>query len=411
MIRYFKFSNYKSFKDEVMLDLTGKNISDNNEQITKLGRESVLNVVSIYGVNSSGKTSVYDAFEMMLEYVNESLRFEVDNNETMPYIPFYKFDSEYEGKPTAFEISMAVSPINGKNKKIYKYGFAVHNNKILKEYLDVKSLSSKDFKNVFKRDGLSIESDDVGIKDLLRPLTEYTLLLTLGAKFKIEQLVTIKNWFQKCETISYGELVESIIVESKIPKCLLNSKNEFEKEKLVKFMKIFDNNIYDIYAEEVAIQENKKRFRVYVEYLDSHGDKFTLNISELSAGSKKMFSLFQSIVDALDNGSVLFIDELNAKMHPFLLKLIIDIFKKSSINTKGAQLLFTSHESWVLSDKLLSRDSIYIVERENYYSTIKSLYDCFDKNGNRVRKDANYLEFYLKTKSGEELQLDESIFI
>ncbi len=410
MIRYFKCSNIKSIRDEAFLDFTGKNISDNNEQITKIGRESILNVVAIYGINSSGKTSIYDAFEIMVHYINNSFGFDIEEDDKMPYIPVYKFESEYEDKPTSFEVSMAIPLQKDKNRKIFRYGFTIHDNKIIKEYLDIKSLTAKEFKNVFTREGLSIKSDDISIKNLEAPLTEYNLLLTLGAKWKINQFISIREWFQKCKSISYGELIESVFVESQIPKCLFNE-NYDEKQKLIKFMRIFDKNIDNIYAEEVTINENRKNYRIYVEHLDNKGNKFTLNIVELSAGSKKMFSLFQNILAALENGSVLFIDELNAKMHPFLLKLIIDIFKKQNINTNGAQLIFTSHESWVLADKQLSRDSIYIVEREGYYSTIKSLYDCFDKNGNRVRKDANYLEFYLKTKSGDELQLDESIFI
>lgn len=75
-----------------------------------------------------------------------------------------------------------------------------------------------------------------------------------------------------------------------------------------------------------------------------------------SSGTLKKFALYPSLKDVQDNGGTLFIDELNARLHPLLVRNIILTFLSPEINTQNAQLIFTPHDIWQFSNELLHRD-------------------------------------------------------
>ena len=115
----------------------------------------------------------------------------------------------------------------------------------------------------------------------------------------------------------------------------------------------------------------------------------------------KMFSLFPELQEVLKKGSVFFIDELNARLHPLLVRTFLLTFLNPEINTNHAQLVFTTHDSWQLSNNLLRRDEIWFTEKDgNGVSTLYSLADFSDEDGVKIRKDENYEKNYLLGKYG-----------
>jgi AAA15 family ATPase/GTPase len=124
-------------------------------------------------------------------------------------------------------------------------------------------------------------------------------------------------------------------------------------------------------------------------------------LSEESSGTLKMFALYQPIQDVLERGSTLFIDELNARLHPLLVRNIILTFTNSEINKNNAQLVFTTHDTWQLSNDLLRRDEIWFVEKDkDGVSDLYSLSDFLDSEGEKIRKDEVYAKNYLVGKYG-----------
>jgi AAA15 family ATPase/GTPase len=114
-----------------------------------------------------------------------------------------------------------------------------------------------------------------------------------------------------------------------------------------------------------------------------------------------MFALFPFMQEVLNRGSVLFVDELNAKLHPLLVRNIILTFANPEINTKNAQLIFTTHDTWQLSNNILRRDEIWFTEKdENGISSLYSLADFADDGGTKIRKDESYEKNYLLGKYG-----------
>ena len=120
-----------------------------------------------------------------------------------------------------------------------------------------------------------------------------------------------------------------------------------------------------------------------------------------SAGTLKMFSLYPYLQEALATGGVLFVDELNARLHPLLVRTFVTTFLNKELNPKHAQLIFTSHDSWQLNNNLLRRDEIWFTAKNaNNISSLYSLVDFVDDTGDKIRKDENYEKNYLLGKYG-----------
>ncbi|MCF0106067.1 MAG: ATP-binding protein, partial [Holdemanella sp.] len=120
-----------------------------------------------------------------------------------------------------------------------------------------------------------------------------------------------------------------------------------------------------------------------------------------SDGTLKMFTLYQNLQNVLEKGSVFFIDELNARLHPLLVRNFLLTFLNPEINTNHAQLVFTTHDTWLMSNRLLRRDEVWFVEKDNQgVSSIYSLADFVSEDGSRIRKDESYERNYMIGKYG-----------
>ena len=113
-----------------------------------------------------------------------------------------------------------------------------------------------------------------------------------------------------------------------------------------------------------------------------------------------MFSLYQYIDDILRHGGVLFADELDIKLHPLLMRIIVLTFVDPDKNPNNAQLIFTTHNPTYLDMGLLRRDEIWFTEKSHNVTELFSLDDFVDQKGNKIRKDANYAKNYLMGSYG-----------
>ena len=114
-----------------------------------------------------------------------------------------------------------------------------------------------------------------------------------------------------------------------------------------------------------------------------------------------MFALYPSLKEVIDNGGTLFVDELNARLHPLLVRNIILTFLSPEINTNHAQMIFTTNDIWQLSNELLRRDEIWLVDKDqDGVSDLYSLADFKDEDGNKVRRDEALAKNYLTGSYG-----------
>ena len=131
------------------------------------------------------------------------------------------------------------------------------------------------------------------------------------------------------------------------------------------------------------------------------GGRVAIPLREESSGTLKMFALYPILQKTLEKGGVLFVDELNARLHPLLVRNFLITFLNPEINRNHAQLVFTSHDSWQLSNHLLRRDEIWFTEKnEDGVTTLYSLADFISADGEKIRKDESYEKNYLLGKYG-----------
>ena len=403
MLLQFYFSNYRSFEGEGILDMRASGSNELSSHIRNTLNEKVLPVTAIYGANASGKSSVFEAFQFMALCVLESLSFS-DDNKKNPYklkVDSFKF-SESREKSSEFEINYIDK--KGKKELYYNYGFKIDNSGILGEYLASNTKTgvkrNEDYTYIFKRERnqkLYLDSSIEKFRENLEiSLKEKTLLVSLGAKLNIDEFIRVRTWFINTEIINFSNSLYGALLENILPNNIIES--EEVRKNLVSFINSFDDSIIDIEVEKIsAIDENDKdNYRVFTIHKSDKGTSTArISMNEESSGTKKMFSLYQTLLDVLEKGGVFFADELDIKLHPLLMRNILLTFTDKEKNSNNAQLIFTTHNTIYMDMDLLRRDEIWFVEKDNGVSKLYSLDDITNEKGEKVRKDSNYEKHYL----------------
>lgn len=406
MLVQFCFKNFKSFRDDTILDMSATKITEHSDRIFAVGNEKLLPVAAIYGANASGKSNVIEAFRFMVTYVLESFSYGGDTddkkskNKRLKYTPFL-FDSTSKDAESTFEVYFIDSEEHG--YRSYNYGFTLNQEGVVEEWLNSKAKSAREYKRVFYRSqeetdlsGLPAKSRD----NLLVALEKETLIVSLGAKLKIAKLKIIRDWFYNNNFANFGNPYENAVLSSIIPDGFSDSKSV--QDKVVSYISSFDASIIGFHVEVLkGDDEARKHIKIDAIHRTVDGGTATIPLEEESDGTLKMFALYPVLQDTLENGGVLFVDELNARLHPLLVRSFLITFLNPAINTKNAQLVFTTHDSWQLSNNLLRRDEIWFTEKDKQgVSTLYSLADFIDEDGAKIRKDESYEKNYLLGKYG-----------
>lgn len=156
------------------------------------------------------------------------------------------------------------------------------------------------------------------------------------------------------------------------------------------------------------VEDKNKKIEVFTQH-EVNSDTYDLNLTEESSGTIKLFGILHYIVDSLKTGATLMIDELDAKMHPVLLKYIVKLFTDSEINKKNAQLIFTSHDLSLMDNSILRRDEIWFTAKgDEQNSMLYSLVEI-KMAGATERKDGKYSKRYLEGKYGADPYLKKII--
>jgi len=408
MLLQFNFKNYKSFKDDTVLDLTATKISDFNNHVVTISNERILPVAAIFGANASGKSNVQEAFRYMSTYVINSLDYgdEIPSKKKTKFFkptPFL-FDNNSKNAESTFEVYFIDSEKN--SGKTYNYGFSVNNNGVCEEWLNVKTKSSRNnYKKILYRNGTVIDMPGIPEKkqeNIKVSLSNETLIVSLGAKLKIANLKFIRDWFIHNDFADFGTPIENYFLSQLIPMGFAN--DEDVQKKVVDYFATFDPSIIGFNVESSKSLNGDDNENIKIEAIHKvigTNQTASIPLQNESAGTLKMFALYPMLQYVLNNGGVLFVDELNARLHPLLVRTFVITFLNPEINTNHAQLIFTSHDSWQLNGNMLRRDEIWFTEKDyDGVSTLYSLADFVDEDGTKIRKDENYEKNYLLGKYG-----------
>lgn len=406
MLIQFNFKNFKSFRDEATLDLSAAKMTEFADRVVTIGSEKILPVAAIYGANASGKSNVYNAFEYMSGYVEDSFKYGDEEEKFYEYRPTpFLFDSTSETAESSFEVYFSLP--DDKTGRTYNYGFCVNKEGVTEEWLNSKAKTAREYSSVFYRGGEKDELDLSGFPKSSRDnievaLDKQVLIVSLGAKLKVAKCKAIRGWFINNEFANFGDPVMNFVMSRSLPKDFVE--DELVQKKVIDYLASFDEHIKDFRIEKIPHEGDKKEDTYKISALhkkiDSN-DMAAIPLALESSGTLKMFTLYPELQEVLERGSVFFIDELNARLHPLLVRNFILTFLNPEINVNHAQLIFTTHDTWQLSNQLLRRDEIWFTEKDNNgISTLYSLADFIDEDGTRIRKDESYEKNYLIGKYG-----------
>ena len=400
MLCQFTVKNYKSIRDEITFDMQAAAISEHKDRIIKdVDDELYLPVSAIYGPNGGGKSNVLAALHTLVAKILRPL-YATEDNEERAFLqkriivePFAF--SECKNEPTEFELFFRTDLAE------YRYILHVKRDVVMYESLDRVKLETRRRSALFTRDenGAELKGAFAKLKvseDLSKTLT---LLSYLGIAYKGNVVVKdVLNWFEYgVDFLNYGNPIQELRMAI--------STSEDVKHLMLDMIQEMDLDIVDFRVEE---KEND-RIEVYTKHLVDDVET-ELSLSDESSGTKKLFGLLPFIAASLLDGTALVIDELDAKIHPVLLRHIIMMFNDMEINKHKAQLIFTSHDLSTMNNDVFRRDEIWFVAKgKAQNSQLYSLVEFKDAKGSSVRNDEKYDKRYLEGRYGADPYLQTII--
>ena len=412
MLISFEVENYRSIKDPVCLQLTAINYyKEASEQLidAKLpGMTGIkfLRAAAIYGPNASGKTAVWRALATMRAIVLNSAA----HPATMAFnqAPF-GFDAKMQDKPTRFAVVFTA----GSDNVRYEYSFAYTANAIVDEEL---CAYPKGHRQVWFRRTMSGETTSIKGSSYLKVplavkplLNDNMLLLSLLANYpnaeSFKLIGPVTGWFFNGLDL-YSRAPES---QNDFPfsGAIVNGEygTDYMRSFIQDMMRQADVGIYLAEVEQNPMPDelrsvlrqfspmqggDEELIKTVVFHHENAGKIMKLDMGEESDGTNQLFGLSGHIAQALENGSTLFVDEVDASLHPVLVTEVIRSFLRPESNPNGAQLVFTAHNPCLLENGLLRRDQIWFTEKNHEGATV--LYPLSEYS---PRKDETVISGYL----------------
>ena len=387
MLCQFSFQNYKSYKSETTFDFQATAIPEFSDSLLTSEKGSALLPVGvIYGPNGGGKSNLLLALSSLISTVVkpihdlEKSRQEVIIQQRVGYTPFL-FDEDSRTQPTEFEIFFR----QGKNE--YRYYLALLNDEVVSESLYWRAIGGKRTGTVFERERSEIvlgsKINKASINRSVNPKMPYLSFLAIN--YDIPIVAEVQSWFESCIIRSYANPI--------VDRQIMISRDEIVRKRIIWALN-------DMGIDMTGYRFDEEERQLYTQRT-VNGKLYELCFDDESDGTKKLIAALPVILLALQEGRLVIIDELDAKLHPKLLRYIISLFKNKKLNTKGAQLLFTSHDMTTMKNTVFRRDEIWFAASDvNHESEIYSLYEIRREDNKRINNTAVYDKQYLEGRYG-----------
>lgn len=396
MICQFSFQNFKSYRGETTLDFQATKLPEFTESlICQEKTTDLLPVNVIYGPNGGGKSNLLGALTCLISTVVSPVldlgknRQNLILQQPVMSVPFL-FNETSKNEPTEFKLYFRI------NNNEFCYYLAIKNNEISSESLYRKAISGKKTALLFEREGNNIELgysiNKNSINKNINPKMPYLSFLAIN--YDIADINEVIKWFESCIIRNYANPA----IDSE----LMLSTDETYKNQFIKALNDMDIDIVDY-----TYDENTKQFLMK---RTINSTSYELPFHAESDGTKKLIAALPVILLALREGRLLIVDELDAKLHPKLLKYVISMFKNKNINRYGAQLLFTSHDVSTLKNTVYRRDEIWFAaENSKHESEIYSLHEIRGEDNERIKNTAAYDKQYLEGRYGADPYLSNML--
>jgi hypothetical protein len=397
MLIEFSVENFRSIKEKVTLSMVAssdKSLENNNLISVKpeiMKKDRLLKSAVLYGANASGKSNVIMALGFLRNLVMNSHKHQ--KGDKINCIPF-KLDEEYLSKPCKFEVIFI------KNDIEYIYGLSVTGEKVVDEYLYYYPGSRR--AAIFQRSSTNNYKFTVDEKQqefISQRTLDNVLYLSKSTQENYSKTSDAFEWF-KDDLSVIGPTDHPILRD--FTAMLLNNQNV--KPIILRALSEADLGIVDVSTSTKKIilaNENeleKTEIKTLHEGCDNEGNRMAIpfNFNEESEGTQKLFFLIGSWIEALVNGRILVVDELDTKLHHSLNVFLIKLFHDPTQNKNNAQLIFTTHNTNLLDLDLFRRDQIWFTEKNPEYGNT-NLYSLAEYS---PRKDENIQKGYLLGRYG-----------
>jgi hypothetical protein len=384
MLLEFRVSNYRSIMDEQVFCLLplSKDKTLDADNIHHTGNESIPSVLrgaGIYGANASGKSNLIKSMIIMQAIVRDSATV-VQAGQTLN-VQSFALDKEHPSKPSSFEVTILINNIR------FQYGFSLTSKHIIEEWLLVyKSSKPQEWftrsRNIAdNKDEYHFSSHFIGNKEIWRQATrDNALFLSAAVQLNNEQLKPLWYWIT----------TQWLIIPANVPLIIDHTLNHIgrveSKEKIIEFL-----NSADIGIANIEVQNQKQRHvNVFVEnatgrvmpgepvdrdvplalltHVGSAGTA-TFSLADESQGTQRLFAFAGIILNVLQSGATLVVDEMENSMHPLMVRHLLKLFFSSQSNPRGAQIIFSTHNTSFLDNSLLRRDQIWFTEKGSDLAT------------------------------------------
>lgn len=372
----------------------------------------VLREACLFGANGSGKSSLIDAMNFMDRFVRNSFRHEAG----LPIaLEPFAFHSEWRSRPSEFEAVFIHDDV------LYQYGFSVTRERVLEEWLFARPQSTGRDRQLFTRtyvpesdsyewnlNSVHLKGERESWKSQTRP---EALFLSTAVQLNAEVLKGAYEWFAKrfrTFSMSPDVMQGGSYTESRFD-------DPEWKKRVVEFLRRADVTLHDIEVEENSLFEqpsfaklpapfqemikeespDAKTYTVSFVRQDEREMPIPLPLSEESSGTKALFELAGPILDVLENGYTVVIDELNSGLHPLAFQYVIGLFCDPHTNKNNAQLIFTTHDTSVTERSCIGRDQIWLVEKASDLSAGLIPFSDF-----KTRDERSFQKGYLQGRFG-----------
>jgi predicted ATPase len=404
MLLEFRVQNHRSLRDEQAISLEparGDSASPDSER-------KALPVVAIYGANASGKSNLLAALAYMQQAVSLSHRM-WDPEEGVPRDPF-AWGSEPQ-KTSLYEVAFSLQGVR------YEYGFVADDDCFQEEWLYAWPKGRK--QTWFTRDanvfdfGDHLKGENRVVQQVTRP---NALFLSAAVQHHHGQLLPIYDWFKRLTSVNVPRRGRGRLTapHDYWLRHLLSNRADVEQltfsgtddgedglEMLRRLLRAADVGITDLKLVDDA-EDNEprmsRRSRVFMKHQNSSKEAW-LPLEEESHGTRTLVRFAQPILRTLRQGGILFVDELEASLHPLLAALIVKQFNDPETNPMNGQLLFTTHDTnllgTTLGSPLLTRDQVWLTEKDNDGATC-----VYALSNYKPRKVENLERGYLQGRYG-----------
>jgi len=374
MLIEFSVKNFRSIKDKMTLSLLASSDHTHEDQLILEGNKRLLPVAVLYGANASGKSNLLRALQTMQDMVSGKSA-QILKAKKLPYDGFQFINAKETA--TEFEVFFFYQGIR------YNYGFSYTDREILKEYLYYWPKGREAL--IFSRDnGKYLFRENITEQETLAGRTPSNrLYLVASNSWNLPQTENAYRWFN--ENLSDPD-------EQDTPNMTISM--EAEKTKILNELLLADLGITQYGINETGDKPNV--LMVHQVKGSAENEKYPLPLENESAGTQRFFSRIGPWLSALNEGKILIIDELEASLHPLLTRRLVEMMQDPYVNTKGAQLLFTTHDVMLLDLSLLRRDQIWFTEK-NPDTAATEVYSLWEFS---PRKNENIRNGYLQGRFG-----------